>query len=148
MKNKPLLSFPEKGIDQDKLIEVINKFKSTDATWDKGKMFGFVYHPEDKIAKVIQQVFNLYFFENAVNPALFGSIVHFENETVSMVADLLHGDDQVSGNVTSGGTESILMALKVAREKAKQEKPGIKDYEVIIPETAHPAFKSSIWYFL
>jgi len=140
MKKQHIKAFPEKGSDPDFLLKQIDEKKEGDAQWEKGKMFGFVYHPEEKTAAIIQEASNKYFHENAVNPALFNSITWFHNEIVTMVANLLNGDKDVAGTVTTGGTESILMAVKVARDKAKKEKPRIWDYEILLPETAHPAF--------
>lgn len=139
-------TFPDKGSDPDLVLKLIDEKKQVDAKWEKGKMFGFIYHPEEQISTIIKEVHNRYFFENAVNPAFFGSITYFHNEVVSMVTDLLNGDENVAGSITSGGTESILMAVKVARDKAKKEKPGISDWEMILPETAHPAFYKAASY--
>ncbi|MCK4701385.1 MAG: aspartate aminotransferase family protein [Bacteroidales bacterium] len=137
---KSKVQFPEKGIPPEEVLSQIKRRKSSDAEWKNGKMFGFVYHPDDNISRVIQEVHNLYFFENPINPTFFNSIIHFENETVSMVSDLLNGDKQVVGNVTSGGTESIFLAVKVARDRARKEHPEISKPEIIVPASAHPAF--------
>jgi len=64
-----------------------------------------------------------------------------------MSAGLLGGDDQVVGNMTSGGTESILMAVKTAREWGKAHRPGLQTPEMILPATAHPAFDKAAHYF-
>ena len=73
-----------------------------------------------------------------------------ESEIISMTAKMLHCDavkehhpgDEVCGTVTSGGTESIIMAMKVYRDQARAE-AGIKAPEVIMPRTAHPAFNKA-----
>ena len=78
----------------------------------------------------------------------------FESEIVSMTASMLNGDavkdvnpdDEVCGTVTSGGTESIIMAMKVYRDRAFKEK-GITAPEIIKPKTAHPAFDKAGEYF-
>jgi len=106
-------------------------------------MFGFVYHPGDNVARLVEQIYQLYFYENALNPTLFPSIRELENETVSMVADLLHAGGQFAGNITSGGTESIFLAVKVARDIARHSKPNITQPEIIVPVTAHPAFNKA-----
>jgi len=55
----------------------------------------------------------------------------FENEVVAMTASMLHGNDQVVGSVTSGGTESILMAMKTYRDMARDLKPKITEPNVV-----------------
>jgi len=138
--------FPIQGQGIEDLYSEILNTKNKDASWQTGKMFGFVYHPGDKIAEFVKKVHDLYFFENALNPSLFPSIRRMENEIVAMVADLLHADDNFAGNITSGGTESIFLALKVARDMAREKKPHIKQPEIIIPITTHPAFNKAAHY--
>jgi len=108
-------------------------------------MFGFVYYPGDEIAEILENVFRLYMHDNTLNPTMFCSVRAMENELVAMVGDLLHGSRDTTGSVTSGGTESILMAMKVARDRKREEMPGITP-EVIVPTTAHPAFDKAAHY--
>ena len=61
----------------------------------------------------------------------FSDYRKFENETVSMTADMLNGDNLTAGNITSGGTESILMAMKAYRDRAKALWPHISDPEMV-----------------
>jgi glutamate/tyrosine decarboxylase-like PLP-dependent enzyme len=68
---------------------------------------------------MLKEAYNLYFSENGLNPTAFPSLKKFETEVVSMVASLLNGDDDVVGNMTTGGTESLLMAVKTARDYAR-----------------------------
>ena len=63
-----------------------------------------------------------------------------------MAADMLGGSEEASGSLTSGGTESILMAVKSAREKARTERPEITRPEMVVPDTAHPAFEKASHY--
>lgn len=55
----------------------------------------------------------------------------FENEIVAMTASMLHGDEETVGNVTSGGTESILMAMKTYRDRARKMNPDIKKPNIV-----------------
>jgi glutamate/tyrosine decarboxylase-like PLP-dependent enzyme len=81
-----------------------------------------------------------------LNPAAFPSLRKFETEIVAMAASLL-GDENAVGTVTSGGTESLLMAVKTARDWARKNRPEIKGPEMILPITAHPAFEKAAEYF-
>lgn len=143
MKKRTFL-FPGKGRKPEDLIAYISRLKQNDSRWDTGKMFGFVYYPESQAAELLKTVSQLYFFENALNPNLFSSIVQLENQTISMVADLLHGDEDVAGNITLGGTESIFLALKAARDRNRRLHPEIRVPEVILPVSVHPAFHKAV----
>jgi len=82
-----------------------------------------------------------------LNPSAFPSLKKFESEVVAMAADLLGGGDpEVCGTMTSGGTESILMATKTYRDWARVAKPEIKLPEMIVPESIHPAFDKAAMY--
>jgi glutamate/tyrosine decarboxylase-like PLP-dependent enzyme len=69
-----------------------------------------------------------------------------ENEVVSMAAAHLSGDEDVAGSFTSGGTESILLAVKAARDWAREHRPEIAEPEILLPETAHAAFQKAAYY--
>jgi glutamate/tyrosine decarboxylase-like PLP-dependent enzyme len=77
------------------------------------------------------------------------SAAKFEAEIVAMTAHMLGADavgDAVCGTVTSGGTESILMAMKTYRDFARDQR-GITRPEIVAPTTAHPAFDKAAHYF-
>jgi sphinganine-1-phosphate aldolase len=141
--NKSRIEFPEKGLDADAILSDLKELKSNDASWHNGRMFGYVYHPGAKEERVIEQAYQLFFADNALNPSLFASLRILENETVAMVADLLHATEECAGNLTTGGSESILVAVKTARDWAKRHRPAIKDPEIVAPVTIHPAFSKA-----
>ena len=88
---------------------------------------------------------NLYLYENALNPLRFPSLRQMEVEVVGDTAELLHAPAGAGGCMTSGGTESIVMAVKTARERAKAER-GVDAAELVTPRTAHPAFAKAANY--
>jgi len=141
--SKMKISFPEKGNDSVKMLAELRRYKSRDASWRDGRMFGYVYHPGNTESKAIEQAYHLFFNENALNPSLCSSLRLLENETVAMVADLLHAGEDYAGNLTTGGSESILVAVKTARDWAKRNRPEIKEPEMIAPVTIHPAFSKA-----
>lgn len=124
----------------------MTEIKSRDAVWRNGRLFGYIYHPGVKESRVIEKAYQMFFYENALNPSLFNSLKKFENETVAMVADLLHGGPETAGNLTTGGTESILMAVKTARDKARADHPEISEPEILVPLSIHPAFEKAAHY--
>ncbi len=122
-------------------------FKADDAQWQKGRTFSYVYFAGDEILDTVKAAYHLYFSENALNPSAFPSLRKLETEVIAMCASLFHGDELTTGTMTSGGTESILMAVKTARAWAKANKPTIVRPEIILPATAHPAFHKAAYYF-
>jgi Glutamate decarboxylase and related PLP-dependent proteins len=139
-------SFPEKGIDASLLLPEMQMIKSKDTAWRNGKVFGYIYYPGDEAARVTEEAYRLFCSENALNPSLFISLKKFETETVQMITDLLHGGPDAAGILTTGGTESILMTMKTARDKARNDHPEIQYPEVIAPESVHPAFDKAAHY--
>ncbi len=93
----------------------------------------------------VEQANQLYVHENALNPLRFPSLRRMEKEVVEMTASLLHAPVEAGGCMTSGGTESILMAMKAARERARAER-GVERPQLLAPVTAHPAFAKAAVY--
>jgi glutamate/tyrosine decarboxylase-like PLP-dependent enzyme len=85
--------------------------------------------------------------ENGLDPTVFNSFRRFENEVVMSMSNMLNGDENVTGNLTSGGTESLLLAIKTARDYFRDKKPEIKQPEMILPITAHSSFFKAAHYF-
>ena len=80
---------------------------------------------------IVEMFLHAFMHENALNPLVFPSLRQFEVETVGMVADMLHGDSECVGSITSGGTESILMAVKTYRDRARSLYPNITKPEIV-----------------
>ena len=125
----------------------MDEYKVHDIRWKEGRAFSLVFYGGEELSDITKTAYNKFFTENALNPSAFPSLKNFENEVVSMVSNHLKGGDDVVGNMTSGGTESILMAVKTAREWAKKNKPDVKIPEMIMPISAHPAFNKACHYF-
>jgi glutamate/tyrosine decarboxylase-like PLP-dependent enzyme len=121
--------------------------REQDAKWRDGKTWSLVYHVDDEITEFLKEAYGMFSAENGLNPMAFPSLKRFEAEVVAMTANLLGGDEEAAGNMTSGGTESILMAVKTAREWARARHPAIKSPEMILPATVHPAFEKAAHYF-
>jgi len=148
-------SIPEKGRAKDDILKELSTMaEAENAKWKTGQVSGTFYHAGDEHREFLNKVFSLFSHENTLQFDLCPSMFKMESEIISMTAKMLNGDavkdhspdDQVCGTVTSGGTESILMAMKAYREWARAEK-GIAEPEIIMPHTAHPAFDKAGRYF-
>lgn len=132
-------SIPATGLNKEEIRQQWEEYSKNDMNWKEGKFFGYVYYPGDEYYTTIKEAYAKFSATNALNPAVFPSLKNMEIEVVQMAATLLHGDEQVTGTMTSGGTESIYMAVRAAKEWAKKNKQT-KNPLMLLAETAHPAF--------
>jgi glutamate/tyrosine decarboxylase-like PLP-dependent enzyme len=138
------MTFPKQGTSHDDLMAQIGENLSADANWRAGRIFSLVYFAGDEVAQVIRDAYSAAIYTNGLGPTAFRSLKKMESEVIAMTADLV-GLPEAVGNMTSGGTESIMMGLKTARDWARAEK-GITEPEVLMPVTAHPAFDKACQY--
>ena len=144
---KEKISIPSKGIPKEQLLSKMESMRNKDADWRSGKTWSLVYYAGEEHTGFLKKAHNMFFSENGLSPMAFPSLKTFENEVVAMTAGMLGGDENVSGTMTSGGTESILMAMKAYRQWARANRPFVKEPEILLPVTAHPAFEKAAHYF-
>lgn len=140
-------TFPTHGRPHDAILQDLRSFKSGDLDWHRGRSFSYVYHAEDSIVDLLKEAYTTYFSENALNPAAFPSLRRMEVEVIQMCLDLLGAGPDGRGSLTSGGTESIMMAIKSARDYAQAQRPDLARPQIILPISAHPAFQKACHYF-
>ena len=141
------LPIPQKGHSKKEILAEMRAARDHDIKWEQGRVFGLVYHISEEIDELLKEAFTMFFAENGLNPTAFPSLRKFETEVVAMTASLLGGDVNTCGNITTGGTESLLMAVKTARDWARVHRPAIHAPEMVLPITAHPAFDKAAEYF-
>ncbi|HJW89510.1 MAG TPA: aspartate aminotransferase family protein [Anaerolineales bacterium] len=144
---EPNFHLPIEGKSKEEILEFMEAAREKDVNWRHGRVFSLVFHAGEDVQELLKEAYTLYFSENGLNPMAFPSLRKFETEVVSMIAGLLGGDEHTVGNMTTGGTESILMAVKAARDWARAHKPGIHLPEMVLPASAHPAFEKAAHYF-
>jgi glutamate/tyrosine decarboxylase-like PLP-dependent enzyme len=98
------------------------------------------------VETLVKEAASMFMIENGLSPMTFPSLLKMENEVISMVLSLMEGDDKTVGCLTAGGTESIFMAIKSARDWARKEKPEIEKPQMVVPVTAHPAWNKAAHY--
>ncbi len=143
----PTRPLPPRGLSEARLFQQMEAARAHDVRWQEGRVFSLVFYAGEDVHRVAEEAYARFFSENALNPTAFPSLRKFESEVVAMVAGLAGGDEEVVGNMTSGGTESLLMAMLTAREWARSQRPDIAIPEVVLPSTAHPAFDKAAHYF-
>jgi glutamate/tyrosine decarboxylase-like PLP-dependent enzyme len=135
----------------DEILARLGELRAADAPTHGGRVLSYVYDSGmaelDELAaaavRAVQPV-------NGLDPTTFGSVATLERELIGFVRDLLHGDDEVVGSVTTGGTESCLLAVKTARDVWLTQRglePGVVRPRMVAPVTVHAAFQKAAHYF-
>jgi sphinganine-1-phosphate aldolase len=138
-------TFPAEGRPVDDVVAAIRAGRGDDADWRAGRTFSLVYNPVDpELERLHEAVAHEYLHENYLNPFAFPSLMRMEREVVAMGADLFGGDPR-GGKLTSGGTESLFLAVQVARDHARGRR-GIAEPTVVVASTAHPALAKACHY--
>jgi len=137
---------PEHGIDAESVLKCMESYAADDADYRNGRTWSLVYYLGQEHSDFLKKAYEMFFSENGLNPMAFKSLKRFEKEVVHMASGFLNGDSEVCGCMTSGGTESCLLAVKTYRDMARAVK-GIKQPEMIVPESVHVAFEKAAEYF-
>jgi glutamate/tyrosine decarboxylase-like PLP-dependent enzyme len=140
------MQIPQQGLSREEILKTLQAFKSRDMDWKAGKVWCYVYDPGEDPAEVTRAAYLAFLSENGLDPSVFPSMLKLETDVVRALIGLLRGDSNAVGHLTSGGTESILLAVKSARDKARREHPEITQPEMILPRTAHAAFHKAAHY--
>ena len=134
------------GQSADDVIDALVAKRDRDVRWEDGRAFGMVYDGGPEVREVAERAASLYLHENALNTKAFPSLRDIQSEVVGWTGSLLNGPDTVSGFLTSGGTESILVAVKAARERGRAER-GLTEPNIVLSAAAHAAFHKGGYLF-
>ncbi|MDD5448139.1 MAG: aminotransferase class V-fold PLP-dependent enzyme [Actinomycetota bacterium] len=138
---------PTEGINHEEIIRQMKEInRLEEPCWKGGYASGAVYHGDQAHIDFLNEVYAINSQSNPLHSDLWPSTVKYEAEIVSMTARMLggaelsgQGKDEACGVVTSGGTESIMLAMKAYRDWARDKKK-ITHPEMVVPTTAHAAF--------
>lgn len=128
----------------EEVLAELREIATGDGAWGYGRAFTYVFDGPD-LGALTGEAMRLFAGSNGLDPTAFPSFVRFENDLVAFARSILHGDADVVGSVTSGGTESIMLAVKAARDAARSR--GIEgEPNLVAPITAHAAFHKAAAY--
>ncbi|MFT4628380.1 MAG: sphinganine-1-phosphate aldolase, partial [Myxococcota bacterium] len=131
-------SLPATGSPSEDVLAALTDLTAHDVDWRSGRAFAYVYDAGREIDALAERAMAALHKENALDPTVFPSLRQIQGDLVAMVASHLNGGPESGGTVTSGGTESIMLAVKTARDRARAAgREG--SLEVVLPSTAHPA---------
>ncbi len=135
-----------KGQAREDILEELARYADKDVDWRTGKLLTGLYDAGEGAHGLAVEAYTRFLAQNALYINMYPSLGRLERDVVVSIAELLRGDDEVVGSITSGGTESILMAVKTARDWSREHRPRITDPEIVLPVTAHPAFLKAAHY--
>lgn len=133
-------ALPAEGIPWNQLAPQLEAAGRHDVAWREGRAPAFIHYAGDDVLEVAKKAYLMYFSENGLGLRAFGSLAKFESEVVAMGLALLHGGEQARGAMTTGGTESIFLAVKAARDAAQAQRRLAGVPRIVLAHSAHPAF--------
>lgn len=140
-------ALPVEGWSAEQVRAELNKLSEMKHTrWEDGRVSGAVYHGGRDLCSLQTTAFDMFGVANPIHPDVFPGVRKMEAEVVSMVLSIFNAPEGAAGVTTSGGSESIIMAVLGAREKARIERRVTRP-EMILPDTAHTAFRKAAEYF-
>ena len=137
---------PDRGASQEALLKELDGLEEMgEIEWEKGRVSGGLYNCSTELTELNTEVYRRCLWSNPLHPDVFPYIRKMEAEVVQWCCSLFHGGEGACGTMTSGGTESIMLAMKVYRQIGYEK--GIQFPEMIIPSTAHAAFMKAGEFF-
>jgi len=140
---KPL---PPKGIPAPQVFDELESLRADDVDWRNGKVFSLAYYAGPQAIAVAEDAYRRFSGENALSTDAFPSLRIMQQDVLSMVGPWLGAHKDSAGFMTSGGTESILMVVKAARDQFAQTR-GVATPNIVLPTSAHAAFEKACHYF-
>ena len=135
-------ALPAVGLNRDEIFERMHAYSADDVDWRRGRVPLYVFKANDEIAAIGRDAFLEYFAENGLGgKRAFHGLQRMEDDIVAMGLSLFHAPEDGSGYLTTGGSESIIAAVKACRDEARR-RSGREDKRgnIVMPFSAHPAF--------
>lgn len=130
---------PKTGTEWPLLAERMGDYAVNDVQWRDGKASVYIFHSGDDVMQVAHDAYGMFIAENGLGPAAFPSLKRMESEVINMALGLQQAPEDAAGGMTSGGSESILLAIKSCRDHAYANgRQG--QLEIVAPYSVHPAF--------
>ena len=128
------------------VLAELEQIRAQDPPTHGGRVLSYVYdHGRAELDRLVAAAAEQFLPVNGLDPTTYASVARLERDLVTFTRSVLHGDDEVVGSVTSGGTESCLLAVKSARDTFAARVPGGEPV-MVLPTTAHPAFRKAAHY--
>lgn len=137
-------NFAEEGIPESELVRRIGELRKNDFVWNDPHNMKAAYYAGDDVFRLARETYSAFHGDNLLyQKLLYPSLSQMSADVVAMALELLRAPDGAGGTITSGGTESIILAVKTAREWARTERPTKSVPEIVVGYTCHPAFNKA-----
>ena len=140
------MPLPKTGHTADDVFADLESLRASDVRWRDGRAFSLAYSAGDSVHQVADEAYRRFSGENALNTDAFPSLRRMQTDVVGIVSEWVGAGPEAAGFMTSGGTESILMAVLAARERGRAER-GVVTPNIVLPTSAHAAFEKACHYF-
>ena len=139
-------AIPVTGLSAQTIASSFDEMSTRDVQWRDGKAFSLAYNAGPEVLAVAEEAYRRFSGANALNTAAFPSLRQMQGEVIEMAGAWLGSTADAAGYFTSGGTESILMAVKAARDQFRSDS-SITHPNIVLPTSAHAAFDKAAAYF-
>ncbi|CAN5504707.1 aspartate aminotransferase family protein [soil metagenome] len=129
------MRLPEQGLSPDQVRGRLGGAGAHDVDWRRGRGWSLVYDSPSWHSELVDEAAARFSHENALSHSAFPSAQEFESQVVSMAASVVAPGVRSYGVFTSGGTESLMVAVKAYRDHSAAGRD-----EIVLPSTAHPGF--------
>ena len=134
-----MTAMPATGRTRTELMAELAARKAGDRDWRRGRLAVYFYWLDEELERVQQDAYLAFWTENNLGQRAFPSLKSIEDEVISMALSLLGGGAASGGTFTSGGSESIFLAMMAARNKARAQR-GVTKPNIVLPNSAHLTF--------
>jgi glutamate/tyrosine decarboxylase-like PLP-dependent enzyme len=136
-------ALPAQGVPGAEVLRELAALREHDLPTHGGRLFAYVYDPAlEGLDELAAAAYAASAHVNGLDPTAFPSLLAMENDLVAAAAHTLGGPPSTVGSVTSGGTESLILAVKAARDG----RPDIAEPRLVMPVTAHAALAKAAAY--
>lgn len=135
------------GRPAEDVLADMESMRDRDVRWRDGRAFTLAYNAGPEVVGLAEEAYRRFSGENALNTDAFPSLRRMQNDVVRHALSWTHGDSDAAGFMTSGGTESLILAVRAALKRAEREGRTLPRPNVVLPTSAHAAFEKAADYF-
>lgn len=140
-------ALPKRGLSKEEILQKLKSYSADDLDPFSGRLFTIAFEPGvEEIRDVAFEAIKMFAFKNMLDFTEFPSMIRMEKDIVDYSISLMNGDEQVVGTYTFGGTESVFLAVKAARDLFILRKGSITIPEIVMPVTGHPCYDKAAEY--
>lgn len=140
-------AIPEKGMNKDEIQRKLQAYSADDLDPYSGRLFTIAFESGvEELREIAFEAMKAFAFKNMLDFTEFPSAIRMEKDIVDYAVSLMHGDEQTVGTFTFGGTESVFLAVKAARDSFILNKGAVTIPEIVMPVTGHPCYDKAAEY--